>query len=137
MLTSTAVSHPSHGNPARAIGWPALSAAHLERADRMNRWDDQEDEAGAPPFKPLTREEALALRAKEPPLSPWWVIGVQVAVGVVTALLLTAVGNRDLQLVQGIVLLLVAAVLLVNLLVDLSYLAIDPRLRAGRTGGAR
>ena len=39
----------------------------------MNRWDDEEAEAGAPPFKPLTREEALALRAKEPPLSPWWV----------------------------------------------------------------
>ncbi len=47
-------------------------------------------------------------------------------------LLLTAVGNRDLQLVQGIVLLLVGAVLLINLLVDLSYLAIDPRLRSSR-----
>ncbi len=47
-------------------------------------------------------------------------------------LLLTAVGNRDLQLVQGVVLLLVAAVLLINLLVDLSYLAIDPRLRQRR-----
>ncbi len=47
-------------------------------------------------------------------------------------LLLTAVGNRDLQLVQGIVLLLVAAVLVINLLVDLSYLAIDPRLRSSR-----
>ncbi|HOB06309.1 MAG TPA: ABC transporter permease [Propionibacteriaceae bacterium] len=51
-------------------------------------------------------------------------------------LLLTAVGNRDLQLVQGIVLLLVAAVLVINLLVDLSYLAIDPRLRSAR-GGSR
>jgi ATP synthase protein I len=53
----------------------------------MNRWDDEEDEAQAPPFKPLTREEASALRAQEPPLSPWWVLGVQVAVGVVAALL--------------------------------------------------
>lgn len=50
-------------------------------------------------------------------------------------LLLTAVGNRDLQLVQGIVLLLVAAVLVINLIVDLSYLAIDPRLRSARSGG--
>jgi hypothetical protein len=61
----------------------------------MNRWDDQEDEAAAPPFKPLTREEALALRAKEPPLSPWWVIGVQVAVGVVAALLAAWVTGRQ------------------------------------------
>ena len=54
-------------------------------------------------------------------------------------LLLTAVGNRDLQLVQGVVLLLVGAVLVINLLVDLSYLAIDPRLRdgGGRGGGSR
>lgn len=52
-------------------------------------------------------------------------------------LLLTAVGNRDLQLVQGIVLLLVAAVLLITLIVDLSYLAIDPRLRADRSGVAK
>lgn len=60
---------------------------HLERADRMNPWDDPEDEAQTPPFRPLTREEASALRAQEPPLSPWWVLGVQVAVGVVAALL--------------------------------------------------
>ena len=51
----------------------------------MNRWDDEQDEARAPLFKPLTREEASALRAQEPPLSPWWVLGVQVAVGVVAA----------------------------------------------------
>jgi ATP synthase protein I len=95
LLTSTAVSHPSHGYPARAIGWPAVSAPHLERADRMNRWDDKEAEAGAPPFKPLTREEAQALRAQEPPLSPWWVLGVQVAVGVVTALLAAWVTGRQ------------------------------------------
>lgn len=43
--------------------------------------------------------------------------------------LLSAVANRDLIVVQGIVMLLVFAVLVINLLTDLSYVAIDPRLR--------
>lgn len=46
-------------------------------------------------------------------------------------LLLNAVGQRDLVLVQGTVMVLVFAVLVINALVDLSYLALDPRLRAG------
>lgn len=45
-------------------------------------------------------------------------------------LLLDAVARRDLILVQGIVFVLVFAVLTLNLLTDLAYLAIDPRLRA-------
>jgi ATP synthase protein I len=49
------------------------------------RWDD---EAEAPAsFRPLTRAEAQALRAKEPPLSPWRVVGVQGVVGVLAAAL--------------------------------------------------
>lgn len=48
--------------------------------------------------------------------------------------LLSAVSNRDLIVVQGIVMVLVFAVLVINLVTDLSYLLIDPRLR-GR--GAR
>ena len=44
-------------------------------------------------------------------------------------LLLGAVAQRDLVVVQGTVMVLVLAVLLVNALVDLSYLALDPRLR--------
>jgi peptide/nickel transport system permease protein len=44
--------------------------------------------------------------------------------------LLSAVANRDLVVVQGIVMLLVFAVLVINLLTDLSYLLIDPRLRS-------
>jgi peptide/nickel transport system permease protein len=47
--------------------------------------------------------------------------------------LLDAIGQRDNLLVQDVVLLLTAAVLVVNLLVDLSYRLLDPRLRgAGR-----
>lgn len=44
-------------------------------------------------------------------------------------LLLSAVGLRDLVMVQGIVFVLVFAVLTLNLVTDLAYLAIDPRLR--------
>jgi ATP synthase protein I len=35
----------------------------------------------------LSREEAAALRAQEPPVSPWRVVAVQAAVGVVAALI--------------------------------------------------
>jgi len=49
-------------------------------------------------------------------------------------LLLDAVAQRDLMVVQGIVLLLVLAVLTINALVDLSYALLDPRLRAERRG---
>ena len=44
--------------------------------------------------------------------------------------LLNAVSQRDLMVVQGIVMFLAAAVLVINFLVDLAYLWIDPRLRA-------
>lgn len=47
------------------------------------------------------------------------------------SLLLDAVANRDLIVVQDVVMVLVVAVLVVNLVVDLLYLVIDPRLRTG------
>ncbi|MGI8876293.1 MAG: ABC transporter permease [Egibacteraceae bacterium] len=48
------------------------------------------------------------------------------------SLLLDGVANRDLLLVQGVVMVLVVAVLLVNYLVDVAYVVIDPRLRRAR-----
>jgi ATP synthase protein I len=51
-----------------------------------DRWQDPEDEAASAPFKRLNREEAAALRAKEPPVSPWRVVAAQAAVGVAAAL---------------------------------------------------
>ncbi|MBJ7599687.1 MAG: ABC transporter permease [Candidatus Nephthysia bennettiae] len=45
-------------------------------------------------------------------------------------LLFQAVGNRDLVLVQDLVVLLTSLVLVVNFVVDLSYRLIDPRIRA-------
>jgi len=68
------------------------------RSTRRSGWDDDEQAssgseargqsgAQAQAFKPLTKEEASALRAKEPPLSPWRVVAVQGVLGVVVALL--------------------------------------------------
>lgn len=47
------------------------------------------------------------------------------------SLLLDAVANRDLILVQDVVIILVVAVLVVNFVVDLLYVAVDPRMRVG------
>ena len=44
-------------------------------------------------------------------------------------LIFQAITQRDLIVVEGVVMLLVATVILVNLLVDLSYAIVDPRLR--------
>ncbi|MFO1210810.1 MAG: ABC transporter permease [Amaricoccus sp.] len=44
-------------------------------------------------------------------------------------LVFQAIGQRDLVVVQGVVMLLVVAVILVTFLVDLAYAAVDPRLR--------
>ena len=40
-----------------------------------------------------------------------------------------AITQRDLIVVEGVVMLLVATVVVVNLLVDLAYAVVDPRLR--------
>ena len=49
------------------------------------------------------------------------------------SLLLDSVSNRDLIMVQDVVMILVVAVLFLNFLVDLLYLVIDPRLRTGHS----
>lgn len=64
-----------------------MAIAPDPKADRNRRWADVDDEAAESAFKPLTREEAQALRAREPSLSPWRVIGLQVGTGVAVALL--------------------------------------------------
>lgn len=47
------------------------------------------------------------------------------------SLLLDAVAQQDLMVVRGIVMLLVFTVLVINAVVDVSYVFIDPRLRSG------
>ncbi|MEO8757084.1 MAG: ABC transporter permease [Devosia sp.] len=44
-------------------------------------------------------------------------------------LIFQAIGQRDLIVVKSVIMLLVFAVIFVNFLVDLSYIAVDPRLR--------
>jgi ATP synthase protein I len=67
-----------------------------QRIHRADTWDEEESDFGAAkqPFKSLTREQAQALRAKDPPVSPWWVIAAQVVVAVVVALLSWAFTGR-------------------------------------------
>jgi peptide/nickel transport system permease protein len=45
-------------------------------------------------------------------------------------LVFQAITQRDLIVVESVIMLLVAAVIAVNLLVDLSYAVVDPRLKA-------
>jgi peptide/nickel transport system permease protein len=44
-------------------------------------------------------------------------------------LVIQAITQRDLIVVESVVMLLVAAVIAINLLVDLSYAVVDPRLK--------
>jgi peptide/nickel transport system permease protein len=48
--------------------------------------------------------------------------------------LVVAVSNRDLAVVQCILLLVAATMVISNLIVDLLYGVLDPRLRAGAGG---
>jgi peptide/nickel transport system permease protein len=52
----------------------------------------------------------------------------------VGSLLLTAILNRDYFLIQGIFLFIVVGVLIANFVVDILYVVVDPRTRAGLQG---
>ncbi|MDP1899490.1 MAG: ATP synthase subunit I [Rubrivivax sp.] len=71
----------------------------IERTYRNDRWDDEkegaEEPGGEPAFKPLTREEAQALRAKVRPISPWRVVGMQAGVGAGLALLAALIFGKQ------------------------------------------
>src|SRR5688572_24430789 len=64
-----------------------------ERNRRQDAWDDA-DEADKVPFRTLTREQAQALRAQHPPVSPWRVIAAQAVIGALVALLAWAASGR-------------------------------------------
>jgi ATP synthase protein I len=68
----------------------------LEPKPRSGAWRDWDaDETADVGFKRLTREEAAALRTKDPQLSPWWVIAAQAAVGSGVALVAWLVAGRQ------------------------------------------
>ncbi len=54
-------------------------------------WDDED----ATPVRSLTRDEARALRNKEPPLNPWRVVLAQIGVGLVVAVLAGVFGKQE------------------------------------------
>ncbi len=64
---------------------PMMTTGQPQEAVGPDKWQT-EDEAADASFKRLTKEEAAALRAKEPPISPWRVVMAQAVVGVVAAL---------------------------------------------------
>ena len=57
----------------------------LEVIDPVAMKNGFDDETEDPPIKALTHDEAQALRARMPQLSPWRVIAAQVVVGVLVA----------------------------------------------------
>ena len=131
--------------PALALG--LVQGAVLTRYVRSAVIDVlQEDYLRTARAKGLTPERALwrhGLRNAMVPVVT--VLGLQLAtllIGAVVVervfvvpgmgkLLLDAVANRDLLLVQAVVMVLVVAVLVVNFVVDLLYTVLDPRLRHG------
>lgn len=65
-----------------------------ERKYRSDAWADTEDGEQAQAFKPLTREQAQALREKDPPVSPWRVVAMQVVIGLGVAALAALLTGR-------------------------------------------
>jgi ATP synthase protein I len=55
------------------------------RANRAKAWADAGDKDEHESFKPLSREEAQILAARQPSISPWRVIAVQALVGLAMA----------------------------------------------------
>lgn len=132
--------------PAVALG--LVQAAVLTRFIRSAIIDVQrEDFIRTARAKGLTRWQALRRHGFQNAAIPVvTVLGIQITsllVGAIVIenvfvlpglgrLLFQSVGNRDLIVVEDLVMLLTAAVLVVNFLVDLSYRMLDPRIRSRR-----
>lgn len=54
-----------------------------------------EEPEEASPVQPLSAEEVRRVREQNPPLSPWWVVAGQAAVGLVAALLAWALTGKQ------------------------------------------
>ena len=68
------------------VAFPRPSFAAVIRDDGRGPWPTAfDDDGGLPARKPLTRLEAEAFRRDHPALSPWRVVGAQVALGAVAA----------------------------------------------------
>ena len=72
-----------------------MTSTTPDRRLRSDPWADDADE-GQAPFKSLTRDEARVVVANSPQrVSPWWVIAVQAAIGVLVALATGLVGAAE------------------------------------------
>ncbi len=58
---------------------------HLTMEGHNARWHDPADDQAESCYRRLTREQAQALRASEPAVSPWRVVAVQALVGIAAA----------------------------------------------------
>jgi peptide/nickel transport system permease protein len=129
--------------PALALALP--QAAILSRVMRSALVDTMsEDFIRTARAKGLTRWQVLTRHALRNALIPvLTIIGLQFSFLLAGAIIIEnvfflpglgrlvfqAISQRDLIVVKSVVLLLVVAVVLVNYVVDLAYLAVDPRLR--------
>ena len=129
--------------PAIALALP--QAAILTRIMRSSLLDVLgEDYLRTARAKGLTRRQALWRHAVRNALIPvLTIIGLQfsflLAGGIIIEqvfflpglgrLIFQSIGQRDLIVVESVVMLLVFAVIVVNFLIDLAYMAADPRLR--------
>jgi ATP synthase protein I len=62
--------------------------------DPVRRYGFDADEHEEENFKRLTAQEAQELRESDPALSPWWVVGLQCAAGLVVVLVAWGVSGR-------------------------------------------
>lgn len=132
--------------PAVALG--LVQAAVLTRFIRSAIIDvEREDYMRTARAKGLTRAQALRRHGfRNAAIPVVTVLGIQITsllVGAIVIenvfvlpglgrLLFLSVGNRDLVVVQDLVMLVTTIVLVVNFLVDLSYRMLDPRIRSRR-----
>ena len=85
-----------------------------ERSIRKDAWDDAQGAEEAP-VRALTRQEAQALVARSPSVSPWKVVGVQAGVGAVASALVwlvTGEGSTALSALCGAAVVVVPAALM-------------------------
>ncbi len=135
--------------PAAALGWFSVAAfMRLTRSAMLNVLDSEYIKfariKGTPEWK-VVWKHALK-NAAIPPLTLFGIVAGILVTGVVTLetvfawpgvgqLALAAVLARDYAVVQGLVILISAMFIAINLIVDILYAYIDPRVRYGAGGG--
>jgi peptide/nickel transport system permease protein len=134
--------------PAISIGFPLFCFyTRLLRADILEQMQSEDyvvtaAAKGVGPWRVLVRHalpNSLFGLLTVVGLNIGTLIGVTVIIESIFALpgigqaLVEAINNRDILVVQGIVLVLAVVVVLANLITDLLYAVLDPRIRYGRT----